>query len=162
MRTFIIADLLGRIAPSLAVLAVVSASATSASADEQGPTPATARAYARLLERFDANRDGLLQTSELSPRALRWLGPADTDRDGVITPAELHAFGVARRAARFARADHNGDGKLDPAEVGAAKWEQLKVADANGDGAVTLAEIEQAVASGLLHGPSEEVTEHAE
>jgi Ca2+-binding EF-hand superfamily protein len=135
---------------SLPVLAVAGASADRALADG-GATPATARVYKQLLERFDANHDGRLQTSEL-PR----LAPADTDHDGVISPDELHAFGVARRAARFARADKNGDGKLVPDEVGSARWEHLKVADANGDGAVTLEEIESAVASGKLQRMSEE------
>ena len=41
-----------------------------------------------------------------------------------------------------------------PAEVGAAHWERLKVADANGDGAVTLDEIERAVAAGTLRSLS--------
>jgi hypothetical protein len=133
--------------PALAVAGVYSDGALA----DGGATPATARVYKQLLERFDANHDGRLQTSEL-PR----LAVADTDHDGVISPDELHAFGVARRAARFARADKNGDGKLVPDEVGAARWEHLKVADANADGAVTLEEIESAVASGKLQRMSDE------
>jgi len=109
--------------------------------------------YQHLLDRFDANHDGRLQTSELPASLRERLGPADTDHDGVLTPQELHAFGVQRRAARFAKADKNGDGKLEPSEVGATRWEHLKVADADGDGKVTLDEIERAIESGTLTGP---------
>jgi Ca2+-binding EF-hand superfamily protein len=141
---------------TLPVLAVGGGYSAAAMAADNGPTPATARVYQHLLERFDANHDGLLQTSELPPAVQQRLGAADADHNGVITPEELHSFGVARRAARFARADKNADGKLVPAEVGPVKWDYLKVADANGDGAVTLDEIDRAVASGTLRGESAE------
>jgi len=134
---------------SLPVLCVSATRSSDVRADD-GPTAATVRVYQRLLDHFDANHDGRLQTSEL-PAALRErLGPADTDHDGVITPQELHTFGVQRRAARFAKADKNGDGKLEPSEVGTARWDHLKVADADGDGKVTLDEIERAIESGTL------------
>ena len=102
---------------ALPVVAVAVTCSVRAAADD-GPTPATARAYQRLLEHFDANHDGLLQTSELPVSLQGRLGMADANHDGLITPQELHTFGVARRAARFARADKNGDGKLEPSEVG--------------------------------------------
>lgn len=161
MRTSPTCSLLARaLLISVPILCVSCASASNAAADERGPTPATARVYQHLLERFDANHDGLVQTSELSPLAHQRLGAADADHDGVITPEELHAYGVARRAARFARADKNADGALVPSEVGAARWEYLKVADANEDGRLTLEEIERAVASGTLHGLSAEEVFH--
>jgi Ca2+-binding EF-hand superfamily protein len=146
---------------SMPVLSVTATLAGDAAADDRGPTPATSRAYQHLLDRFDANHDGRVQTSELPAELQRSLGPADTDHDGRITPEELHHYGVERRAARFARADKNADGKLEASEVGAGKWEYLKVADGDGDGKVTLEEIERAVASGRLKGVStEEVVEH--
>ncbi len=144
------------LATALPVFAVAGSYSAPVLAGDQGPTPATARVYQHLLERFDANHDGVVQTSELPAPVQQRLGGADADHDGTITPEELHSFGVARRAARFARADRNGNGKLEPSEVGAARWEHLKVADANADGAVTLDEIERAVASGTLHGMSAE------
>jgi len=139
---------------SLPILTLAGSYSAPAVAADQGPTPATARVYQHLLERFDANRDGLLQTTELPAPVEERLGAADADHNGVITPEELHAFGVARRAARFAHADKNADGRLVPSEIGSARWDYLKVADANGDGAVTLDEIERAVASGTLRGMS--------
>ena len=154
-------SLAGTLLLTLPFLGVSATSAPSAAAnDNHGPTPATARVYQHLLDRFDANRDGLVQTAELPPLVQRRLGPADADHDGLITPEELHAYGVERRAARFARADNNADGKLQPTEVGAARWEYLKVADANADGRVTLDEIEHAVASGTLRGVSAEEVFH--
>jgi hypothetical protein len=144
------------IAFSLSLAAGLTGLAATAAADDSGPTPATSRAYNRLLERFDANHDGILQVAELPERMRARLGRADADHDGVITVAELHAYGVARRAERFARADKNGDGKLAASEVGAARWEWLKVADADGDNAVTLAEIERAVAAGTLRRPGDD------
>jgi Ca2+-binding EF-hand superfamily protein len=134
---------------ALSVLCVSTTRSSDARADD-GPTAATARVYQRLLDHFDANHDGRLQTSELPASLRERLGQADTDHDGVITPQELHTFGVQRRAARFAKADKNGDGKLEPSEVGPARWAHLKVADADGDGKVTLDEIERAIASGTL------------
>ncbi|MGD0675116.1 MAG: hypothetical protein ABSC94_06825 [Polyangiaceae bacterium] len=146
---------------ALPFLGLAATSAPSAvAADDHGPSPATARVYQRLLDRFDANHDGLVQTAELPPLARRRLGAADANHDGLITPEELHAFGVERRAARFSRADKNADGKLEPSEVGAARWEHLKVADANSDGRVTLDEIERAVSSGTLRRMSAEEVFH--
>jgi Ca2+-binding EF-hand superfamily protein len=136
---------------SLPVLSIGTSLAGGASADDQGPTPATARVYTHLLDRFDANHDGLVQTSELPPLTQNRLARADVDRNGVITPEELHRFGVERRAARFARADKDADGKIGPSEVSTLRWDYLKAADADQDGAVTLDEVERAVASGALH-----------
>jgi len=156
-----IRSVLGRPAVlSLSVLVATATCSARAGADDHRPTPATTRVYQQLLERFDANHDGLLQTSELSAGAQQRIGAADADHNGVITREELHAFGVARRAARFARADKNADGKLVPAELSASRWDYLKVADANHDGALTLDEIEGAIATGALHGMSAEEDAH--
>lgn len=146
----------GTLIVALPLLGVAGTSKVSAAADDYGPSPATARVYQHLLDRFDADHDGLVQVAELPPLVRRRLGAADADHDGLITPEELHAYGVERRAARFARADKNADGKLEPSEVGTARWEYLKVADANADGQVTLDEIERAVSSGTLRGMSAE------
>ena len=157
MRTSSARSLVARaLTIALPVLSVACASAATAAADDHGPTPATARAYQHLLDRFDANHDGLVQTVELPAFLQQRLGAADANQDGVITPEELYSYGVARRAARFAAADKNGDGKLVASEVGAVRWDYIKVADVDGDGAVTLDEIERAIAAGTLHGLSAE------
>lgn len=70
----------------------------------------------------------------------------DADKDGKITPTEI----AASRAARFAAADTNGDGKLDRAELiaraEATKAERmatraLDMLDADRDGALSAAEM---------------------
>jgi Ca2+-binding EF-hand superfamily protein len=105
-----------------------------------------------FLKRFDKNGDGMIQISELPPRMQQKLGEADANHDGVLTPDELRAHFDALRAQRFARADKNGDGALDASEVGERAWGHLRVADVDGDGRVTRTELDQARASGKIHG----------
>jgi Ca2+-binding EF-hand superfamily protein len=107
------------------------------------------RGFAHMLERFDANGDGMLQLSELPPGLEKHLAGADANQDGVLTREELEAHFRARGAQRFAEKDTNGDGKLTEDEVG-KHWKFLAPADADGDGAVTLAELEAAHADGKL------------
>jgi len=45
----------------------IAGAARGAAADDQGPRPATARAYQHSLERFDTNHDGLVQTAGVAP-----------------------------------------------------------------------------------------------
>jgi hypothetical protein len=69
---------------------------------------------------------------------------------GASTPAEREQRG----AERFQKADKNGDGFLTEDEVGARRWEHLKIADADSDGKISLAEMQQAHRDGKLghHG----------
>ena len=53
---------------------------------------------ARMIQRFDANRDGALQMSEMPPRMQEHMADADADHNGAITEAELSAA-IARRRA---------------------------------------------------------------
>ena len=137
------------------VLMALALAAGVAAAD---PQPA-ARAHvghnpARLVERFDTNKDGKLQVSELPDRLRARLASADTNSDGVLTVDELTAHAAKMRQARFAADDKNKDGALDASEVGAERWARIQVADANKDGKVTQAELAAAHASGALHGGS--------
>jgi hypothetical protein len=54
------------------------------------------------------------------------------------------------KGAMFQKADKNSDGFLTKDEVGAERWERIKVADANKDGKVTKAEMQQARKDGKL------------
>ena len=104
----------------------------------------------RFLQHFDKNGDGKVQVSELPEHMQQKLAAADTDKDGVLSTEELHAFRSQMKAAKFAKADKNGDGALDQTEVTAERWSRIQAADANKDGKVTKAELEQARATGVL------------
>ena len=135
------------------VLMALVLSAGFAAADPQpAARPHVGHDPARLIQRFDANKDGKLQVSELPDRLRERLAKADTNSDGVLTAAELTAHAAQMRQARFAAADKNKDGALDASEVGAERWARIQVADANKDGKVTQAELDAARASGALHG----------
>ena len=105
---------------------------------------------ARFVQRFDKNGNGMLELTELPERMQKWLGAADTNKDGSITVDELKAHAAARREEMFKRADKNSDGSLTADEVG-PRWERLQVADADHNGSVTRAELDQARAEGKLH-----------
>ena len=107
---------------------------------------------AALLQRFDANRDGVLQLTELPARMQARLGGADANHDGALSTAEITAFKQARRAEHFARMDTNRDGAITAVEVGEQRWAFVGRADANHDGRVSQVELDQAHASGVLRG----------
>ena len=102
------------------------------------------------MQRFDANKDGKLQVTELPARMQQRLAGADANKDGVLAVDEIKAFREAKMKAHFATMDKNSDGGVDATEAG-ARWTHLQVADANKDGKVTLPEIEAARAAGLMH-----------
>jgi len=57
------------------------------------------------------------------------------------------------KGAHFQKSDKNNDGFLTKDEVGAERWERIKVADTNKDGKVTKPELQQARKDGKLpHG----------
>lgn len=133
------------------------ANGLEAGIDDQGLT------VAQLLERYDANGDGKLAPAEV-PRMYRdkFFG-ADTDRDGLVTSAELDAArGRGDDAARsgprgrrrgsrmstlgprqvFERFDHNRDDQLERGELPAQVADRLFEADANNDGVLSRPEVE--------------------
>ncbi|HKY37749.1 MAG TPA: hypothetical protein VJN18_17525 [Polyangiaceae bacterium] len=111
------------------------------------------RSPEKLIERFDANKNGTLEAAELPERLQEHIGEIDTSGDSVVTKDELGAHFKARFAEhakkRFERKDTNHDGVLDQAEVG-DKWSKLSVADQNGDQKLTPEELRAAFESGKL------------
>jgi hypothetical protein len=114
----------------------------------------------KLLERFDANKDGSLQAAELPERMQERIGNIDTSRDGVVSKDELIAHFVAKKAEhekhfaerakeRFEKRDVNKDGVLDQSEVG-ERWGKLSVADVDGDQKLTPDELKAAFEAGKL------------
>ena len=94
---------------------------------------------------FDRNRDGLVTRDELPDAATFAL--FDADGDGLITREEYArvAAGGGPAAGRLiaavlARFDADGDGRITRAEAGGAPW--FDRADTNGDGVIDAAELE--------------------
>jgi hypothetical protein len=110
----------------------------------------------KMIERFDANKNGTLEAAELPERMQEHIGEIDTSGDSVVSKEELQAHMKARFMAhakeRFERKDVNHDGVLDQSEVG-ERWSKLSVADANGDQKLSPEELRAAFESGKLKGP---------
>jgi len=118
----------------------------------------------KMIERFDANKNGQLEAAELPERMQEHIGDIDTSGDGVVSKDELsahfkakfaeHAAKFAERAKqRFDSKDTNHDGSLDQSEIGAEHWAKLSAADANGDQKLTPEELKAAFESGKLKPP---------
>jgi len=136
---------------------------------------------ARLIERFDANKDGKLELSELPPHMQKFMAKGDTNNDGVLSADELKAGAEKMRAehlakvdtdhdgkvspeerkaafekfaeARFEKMDKNNDGALSKDEIGDKRWQRLSVADTDKNGSVTREELKTAFANGSLKFP---------
>jgi EF hand len=118
----------------------------------------------KFLERFDANKNGSLEASELPERMQERIADFDKSGDGIVTKDELdaqfkakhadHAAKFVERAkARFEKQDANKDGMLDQTEVGSERWSKFSAADANGDQKLTQDELKAAFEAGKLKAP---------
>jgi Ca2+-binding EF-hand superfamily protein len=113
------------------------------------------RSPEKLIERFDTNKNGMLEAAELPERMQEHLGDIDKNGDGIVTKDELSAHFKARFAEhakkKFERKDLNKDGMLDQAELG-EKWSKWSVADQNGDNKLTPEELRAAFEAGKIKG----------
>jgi len=87
---------------------------------------ARARAVFRAL---DKDGNGRLELAELPAAVRRTLDPADRDGDQAISVDEFIGHHNLRLLAHLRRADSNGDGALEPGEVGQLRWARLQAAD---------------------------------
>lgn len=169
------------LAMAAAILLVSSASALAGDRHQDRHKNHSAQKSQRMLEKFDANRNGVLDPDEREAmreakkqrRGKHRMGYKmkmkrfDKDGDGKLSPAEKQAMKAAmeqRRADMIARFDSNRDGQLDPAERQAARramFEEragkrfdrmLARHDSNRDGALSATEIDAAVATARLQG----------
>lgn len=99
---------------ALLVIASLAAAAAPATADPlvRGPRPRVA-----LRARFDINRDGRLDRAERAAMRTyiyaKLIRRFDRDRDGQLGPGEV----PPRLAERLRRFDRNGDGWIEPGEL---------------------------------------------
>lgn len=109
-----------------------------------------------MFKRADKNEDGKISKDEVPEQIWARLGKLDKDGDGAVSGEEAKAGrpeggrpggpgggppSKEEAAARFKRADKNGDGKLGKDEVSAEHWERLGKLDKNGDNAVSKEEM---------------------
>jgi hypothetical protein len=110
----------------------------------------------KMIERFDANKNGTLEAAELPERLQEHLGDIDTSGDSVVTKDELAAHlkskFMTHAKERFDRKDTNKDGMLEQSEVG-EHWSKLSAADQNGDQKLTPDELRSAFESGKIAPP---------
>ena len=83
----------------------------SVQADEESGDFEVARLRAhrtpRRIEKFDANKDGVLQASEVPARLHDWFVKVDANKDNVVTADEIRAW---NRAHPHPHRQHNRDG----------------------------------------------------
>lgn len=91
MKKTILATLAAALIASVAVPAMA---AKSNDGPRHGPR------IERLMERFDADRDGAVMLEEVSAHRLAMFESADTDKSGSLSQDELKAFGELRKQQR--------------------------------------------------------------
>ena len=82
-----------------ALIASTAAPAFAAQGKGDGPRHGGPR-IERLMERFDADRDGAVQLEEVSAHRLAMFENVDTDKSGSLSQDELKAFGELRKQQR--------------------------------------------------------------
>ncbi len=113
--------------------------------------PPSADDLTTSLMMFDANQNGQLEKSEVPERLQGLFERGDTNKDGILTKAEIIALAEASRQMKFPprpnqfdvsliALDTNGDGEISAAEIAAAP-KSLLTLDKNGDGQITNDEV---------------------
>ena len=118
-----------QVAVVLTAAALIPAAGTEAHAQERMKR----LDLARILEQFDANKDGLLDRAEVPPKMRTRFDQMDADKDGKLSLEELNKYAGT--------GDKNGlatDALVDPL---------LQALDTNGDGELSEAEIRGAAAA---------------
>ena len=129
----------------IATAALLSLSPDCAAQRRRGPD------ITRMLQRFDADKDGKLTESELGAQMWRRMGRFDGDDDGVLTKKELESMssrgrgrgraGSSDAAWKFLaeKYDANKDGKIEAAEYTRDEATFARL-DTNRDGVLTSAD----------------------
>ena len=85
---------------TLAAALIVSVAMPAMAAQGKGDGPRHGPRIERMMERFDADRDGAVMPEEISAQRLEMFQAADTDKSGSISKDELKAFGDMRKDMR--------------------------------------------------------------
>jgi len=84
------------------------------------------------MQMADTNKDGVLTRAELTATLSQRFAAMDPDGDGKITPEERQAARQTRFDAMFAKMDTDGNGQISKAEMQAAH--EARMADRKADG----------------------------
>ncbi|SOE17991.1 EF hand domain-containing protein [Hoeflea halophila] len=90
---------------TLAAALIASTAAPAFSAQDKGDGPRHGPRHGaprieRMMERFDADRDGAVQLEEISAHHLAIFESVDTDKSGSLSTEELEAYGDMRKQER--------------------------------------------------------------
>jgi Ca2+-binding EF-hand superfamily protein len=125
-------------------LATATALSLPASAESEGKDHG-----ARMMERLDTNKDGVIDRTEFMAARDDKFASMDGDGDGAITEAELEAAiarfhdehgtdsGGKHRGPDFGRLDADGDGAVTRTEFDDAAERMFARFDRNGDGVLS-------------------------
>jgi Ca2+-binding EF-hand superfamily protein len=98
-----------------------------------------------MLEKLDSNNDGTVSIVEINQMGAKRAAEIDANNDGKITQTEIdthraqqrEARQAARKAARFAKLDSNGDGIVTTAEFSSAQTARLVAMDTDKNGVIS-------------------------
>ena len=93
--------------------ALIASVAVPAMAAQRDDGPRQGPRFVRMMERFDANRDGTVSMDEVAAHRLAMFESADTDKSGSLSKDELKAFGEMRKDMR----DQNRDDRRQAASA---------------------------------------------
>jgi hypothetical protein len=91
---------LATIAAALIASTAAPALAAQGGGQGKGDGPRHGPRIERMMERFDADRDGAVVLEEVSAHRLAMFESADTDKNGSLSKDELKAFGEMRKEMR--------------------------------------------------------------
>jgi len=117
----------------------------------------------RLLERFDANKDGELTQAELDASRKELLEKYDTDKDGKLSLSEFETLWLDVRRRRIVRSfqyiDEDGDAAITVEEFVKPYVGAVERMDRNGDGAISRGERPERMRGERGQNPSEQFDE---
>lgn len=120
--------ILATLAAALIASVAVPAMAAQGKGHERGPR------IERLMERFDADRDGAVLLEEVSAQRLAMFEAVDTDKSGSLSKDELKAFGDQRKQQREERRAERKAMKEQAADDGSARDGETMGKHADRDG----------------------------
>lgn len=99
---------------------------------------------AQLLKALDADGNHAITRDEIASAASARFAAIDVNRDGQATVEEIRSYRerlrAERQAARLARIDSDGNGRISEAEFVAKRLERMQRLDRNDDGVLDAAD----------------------